>query len=239
MKHHRPHSYHTWMALRRRCRDKKFIGYRDYGGRGITVCEAWFNSFDSFLSDMGRRPDGLTIHRKDNNGGYWCGHCKECRALKRKANCVWATREEQSTLTRRSRFYTFKGKRLTRKQLADKTGVDYFTLRSRIDRKGWSVDKAVRTPLRKSLVLTFRGKTNTVQQWSELTGVRYHTIMARLRNGLRGEPVFSTENHAHRIIEWKGVRRNLIGWARKQGLHWKTISRRLDSGMDITSALTK
>lgn len=71
----RPHSYHTWMGLRRRCRDKNFNHYSSYGGRGITVCEGWFNSFAAFIADMGRRPKGKTLHRKDNDGGYWCGRC--------------------------------------------------------------------------------------------------------------------------------------------------------------------
>jgi hypothetical protein len=67
----------------RRCIDANNKDYKNYGARGITVCERWVESFDSFLADMGERPKGLTLDRKDNDGHY----CPE--------NCEWATRLQQ------------------------------------------------------------------------------------------------------------------------------------------------
>lgn len=81
-----------------------FISYPDYGARGITVCEGWFNSFSSFIEDIGERPNGFTVHRIDNEGGYWCGHCQECLHLNRKSNCTWASREVQGSLKRPYRY---------------------------------------------------------------------------------------------------------------------------------------
>ena len=79
----------------RRCTVPTTVAYHRYGGRGISVCEHW-TVFENFYADMGDPPDGLTIDRIDNDGGYWCGHCIHCGRLGRKPNCQWATRLQQA-----------------------------------------------------------------------------------------------------------------------------------------------
>ena len=77
--------YYVWSSMKARCNNSKHHAWKNYGGRGIRVCEHWFHSFENFLADMGERPDGLMLDRyPDNDGNYEPG------------NCRWGTREEQN-----------------------------------------------------------------------------------------------------------------------------------------------
>lgn len=82
-------TYRTWDNMIQRCTNPRTPGYRYYAERGITICQRW-RTFANFLDDMGERPEGMTLDRRDNDLGYWCGHCDECLLLDRSANCRWA-----------------------------------------------------------------------------------------------------------------------------------------------------
>jgi hypothetical protein len=82
--------YRSWLSMKTRCTNPNLKQWKDYGGRGITVCPEWLNSFQNFYNDMGKRPDGKTLDRINNNKGY------------EPSNCRWATSKEQ-TQNRRKR----------------------------------------------------------------------------------------------------------------------------------------
>ena len=83
--------HNSWAGMKQRCLNPKCHKYPSYGGRGITVCERWM-TFENFLSDMGNRPRGTSIERKNNDGNYEPG------------NCIWATPKQQAN-NRRKRIY--------------------------------------------------------------------------------------------------------------------------------------
>ena len=75
--------YRVWDSMVRRCHNKNHHAFKDYGGRGIQVCDKWLN-FKGFFEDMGSQPKGMTLERKNNSLGY------------SKDNCTWATITEQA-----------------------------------------------------------------------------------------------------------------------------------------------
>lgn len=111
--------------MRSRCDNPKNDWYHRYGGRGIKYVARW-GKFENFLADMGERPLGTTLDRRNNDGNY------------SKRNCRWASPVEQARTNRRV-IDTPKG-RMTLQDAAAYSGLDYYTLRYRL-RQGWAVER--------------------------------------------------------------------------------------------------
>jgi hypothetical protein len=123
----------VWHTMVRRCTDPNVIGYSNYGGRGIKVCDKWL-SFVGFYQDMGDAyQEGLTIERKDNGGDY----CKE--------NCRWATQKEQANNMRSNKLLIVRGERLTLAQACEKYNLPYERTKQRLHH-GWSDEDAIFIP---------------------------------------------------------------------------------------------
>lgn len=121
--------YRSWCSMKERILNPDNKSYKDYGGRGITICEEWLN-FENFYRDMGEMPENKTLDRIKNNLGY----CK--------SNCKWSTPLQQANNKRNNRLLTFKGKTQNVKQWAKELGIKYTTLQGRIKR-GWTDERAL------------------------------------------------------------------------------------------------
>lgn len=124
--------YRRWMSMIVRCRDENHPSYFRYGGRGITVSDAWL-TFEGFYADMGEPPTpAYTIERVDNNKGY------------SKDNCIWATRATQSRNLRNNRLITLDGRAMIIKDWSVESGIRDATIRNRL-RYGWPIRDAIFT----------------------------------------------------------------------------------------------
>lgn len=126
--------YRIWQAMKYRCCNKNHTQYKDYGGRGIKVCDEWLNSFEAFYewAVANGYSDNLTIDRIYINGNY------------EPSNCKWATRKEQANNTRRNHLITYKGKTQTIAQWEIETNISAATIEARLKR-GWNVERTLET----------------------------------------------------------------------------------------------
>jgi hypothetical protein len=128
--------FQAWMSMRNRCYKKQNKRYHRYGGRGISVCARW-HIFENFLSDVGFAPSPKhTLGRIENDGNYEPG------------NVEWQTTKTQANNTSTNRLITAFRRTQTLAQWSDETGLSRNTIEKRIDRHGWSPEKAVSVPAR-------------------------------------------------------------------------------------------
>lgn len=121
--------HRVWDAMIQRCTNPNTSGYKYYGGRGIKVCDDWFD-YQKFYRDMGDPPKGMQIDRIDNNGNYT------------KSNCRWATAKTNQRNKRDNHKIKYKGKELCLEEWAEVTGQKANTILTRL-RRGWSVGEAL------------------------------------------------------------------------------------------------
>ena len=161
--------YWAWEGIKQRCTNPKHLYYARYGGRGITVCDEWRNSFESFSREVGNPPSpNHSIDRIDNTKGYEPG------------NVRWATPEEQTINRSNTIWIDHAGKRLTLSQWADSLGISYDVLNGRVQR-GESIEDILkpRKNQKRNSIITFDGKAMSFKEWSVTTGIKYETLIWR------------------------------------------------------------
>jgi hypothetical protein len=129
--------FSIWGAMQTRCYNEKSIGYKHYGGRGINICSRW-GKFENFLADMGERPGrSYSLDRINNDKGY------------SKANCRWATKDQQANNCRSNIRIKYKELKLTLSQWAKKLNINFGSLYYRVVTAKWPPKKALTTLIRK------------------------------------------------------------------------------------------
>lgn len=206
-------AYGIWCGIRQRCNNPNSRAYKNYGGRGIAVCERW-SKFSHFIADMGEPSAGMTIERIDNDKGY------------SKDNCIWATRTAQSRNRRGLFMIDIDHEVRPLSEWVEKFGVvNYATAHQRIT-KGWDAELAVKTPL----VVRRRGvprgerianfdhiivstKDGPLPLWKaiELSGLKPGTVLQRMRRGWSAEAALSLSPH-------KGPRKEAAAFGANHGV---------------------
>lgn len=126
-------AWSSWRDMHKRCSNPRAEHFKDYGGRGITVCARW-SDFANFLADMGERPAGMTIERSDVNGNYEPG------------NCEWLPSAQQANNTRRTIRVDLFGRSMSLAEACALLNVPYNRTRDRMKTLGWSFALAVSEP---------------------------------------------------------------------------------------------
>ncbi len=188
--------YRIWQAIKDRCLNSHNKSYEHYGGRGISVCPEWRDSFEIFFAYVGPRPTPKhSIDRIDNDKGYGPG------------NVRWATQPEQSRNTSKNRLIEIDGRRLCLTDWAILYGKSPSLVRARV-RRGVDIRTALESLAiprkkpapgrprkkpaenRRSLIIEYAGRRLNAKEWACVTGVCYTTIVSRIhRGGLTAEQI--------------------------------------------------
>ena len=172
--HSKERLYFIWKGIRKRCNNPNEKAYKNYGGRGIKLCDEWNNyeNFREWALSHGYRDD-LTIDRIDVNGNY------------KPSNCRWATMKEQARNKQNTIYISYKGLTKTLVEWAEDIGINETTLRHRILDYKWSVEKSFTSPtigLKK--LITINGKTLSLHEWANELGITRQTMRKRLKKGI-------------------------------------------------------
>ena len=169
--------YKLWGSMQQRCTNPNSYVYPRYGGRGITMCKRWMDSYADFIADIGEQHEGMTLERIDNDKGY------------EPNNVRWATRKEQANNRATNIVITWGGLTMTLKQWAEHLGWKYGLLTGRWSRG--KRDKELFAPPKweRGKLVEFEGEFRALSEWVKVLGINYQTLKWRLNNGkdLRGE----------------------------------------------------
>jgi hypothetical protein len=164
--------------MRDYCLNKKSREWEVYGGRGITICQSWLDSFEQFLSDMGDKPLGdYCLGRIDSDKNF------------DPSNCKWITKKQRWKNNKRAKYITYKEETHSMSEWEDITGFKS-TLRSRIVDKGWPIEDAFEiipdrrnagTPVKHRL--TIDGITKSVVEWARELNLNKQMLLSRARRG--------------------------------------------------------
>jgi len=219
--------YRAWLHMKNRCLNPRNNSFAYYGGRGITICDKWRDSFVAFYEDMGDPPAKHSLDRIDNNGNYSPN------------NCRWASKRQQANNTRANHCITFNGITKTLMQWQRVTGISRFVIADRIYR-GWPIKKALTEPVAHSPQrrITFNGKTQNLSAWARETGLSVAVLHGRLKRGWSVKDALTTHpGGRYNYITFDGKTQTVSAWSRETGLGRATIRNRVKRGLPLEQVL--
>ncbi len=192
-------TYNSWAAMKQRCYYEKHIEYPRYGAKGIKVCEKW-QTFEGFFEDMGMRPEGATIERKDSRGDY------------EPSNCIWASKAVQANNVASNHRIEWRGRAQTLSQWAEELGFKNGGVIAKRLRRGWTVEQAMTLPAQtkvnkgggketqfKPVMIEYNGERKSLSEWAKQLGFANPSALSkRLRRGLSLDLVLSPPERKRR-----------------------------------------
>ena len=218
--------YKTWLGMKDRCLNPRNKDFSFYGGRGITICQSWIDSFSAFYQDMGPRPPGHTLDRIDNDGPY------------SPENCRWTTPTMQQSNKRSNHRITANGVTHTLAEWSAIRDVPHTIFTDRLKR-GWTPEDAIFIPVRPCSTepITFEGKSQSMSAWARELGISCSLLHQRLGTWSLRDALTTPVGGRWPAITFDGKTQNISEWSRDTGLGRATIRRRLAKGWPIEKVL--
>lgn len=191
-----------YSGMKSRCYNKNSINYKYYGGRGISICDEWMESFDNFYhwALINGYDDELTIDRIDSNKNY------------NPNNCKWSTKREQSYNRSMSVKLTLKGRTMHMTEWAEELGIDKKTLSWRY-RNEWSDEEILSN--KKDIILEYNGECKNLLEWSKQTGIKKSTLWDRYNKGWKVKDILTRKPKDREIkITYNNERKTISEWAK-------------------------
>jgi hypothetical protein len=182
----RSEEYAAWNNMKTRCYNPSYAEWSQYGGRGITVCDRWLESYDNFFSDMGPKPSQLhSLDRINNDAAY------------SPENCRWATKKEQGYNRSDNLMVEYLGVTKCMAEWAQELGISYKVLMGRYHRQKDRGERLFRpvAEARKDVLVEYRGSAKNLSEWARETGIGRKTLSDRYLRGDRGERLFRPVRH--------------------------------------------
>lgn len=229
--------YHIWINMKARCCNPNHPRYKDYGGRGITICSEWredFQNFKDWALNKGGYSDHKSIDRIDNNKRE-CGYSPE--------NCRFTNDVVQANNKNNNYRLTMDGRTQTLSEWAREYGIHPKTLQSRIVRSGWSIkDALTRDVVKEDKPIKFNGESHTVKEWADLLGIsditlRYRLVHWTVEKALTTPLCTACSRDTAKRYEYNGEILPLKALCAKYGKPYRSVLARLKEGWKIEDAI--
>ena len=163
--------YDIWCSMKSRCNTPSVSNYKNYGARGIHVCEKWLHNFEAFRdwAIAAGYSDDLSLDRIDVNGNY------------EPDNCQFIPIKDQARNKRNTHYVEYNGEQLSLPEACEKAGLDYDVVKQRINRLKWDDQRALTTPTVKYDEITFNGITMPLKAWARKLNINPDTLRWRIK----------------------------------------------------------
>lgn len=232
------HSLRTVLSgMQQRCYNPKMHSFQDYGGRGIRICDEWYDEkrkqkkMEPFLkwALYNGYEDGLQIDRIDNNKGYY------------PSNCRFVSPMENGRNKRNCKPITYNGQTKCMSEWAEIIGIPKYIIRNRL-KAGLPVERVL-SPIiqQKDKQISIGDKKILLSTISKTTGLKRSLIRERLKRGWKIEDAISrkpNEGNSH-LIEYNGEIKNKIQFAKQYNIRYQLLAKKMREGMELSEIIRK